>query len=100
MYQTIWDCLVCLESLGGTVAGWREKVVKEWLKYKREDQPEIEQQLREAEEKGKERARVLTERAAAIEERAVEQIDVEVAFILHRAELSSNSEANTRIGSW
>jgi len=48
-YQTVWDRLVCLESLGGTVAGWREKILKEWMKYKQEEQPEIEKQLGEAE---------------------------------------------------
>jgi len=89
MYQTLWDRLVCLESLGGTVAGWREKVAKEWTKFKREEQPDIEQQLREAEEKGKERSRVLTERAAAMEEKKVEQINIEADFILRRAELNS-----------
>ena len=89
MYQTIWDRLVCLESLDGTVAGWREKVAKEWTKYKREEQPEIEKQLGEAEEREKARKKMLAERTVALEERKVEKIDTEVAFILHRAELSS-----------
>jgi len=88
-YQTVWDRLVCLESLGGTVAGWREKVAKEWTKFKREEQPEIEKQLREAEEREKARKKMLAERTVALEERKVEKIDTEVAFILHRAELSS-----------
>ena len=89
MYQTLWDRLVCLESLGGTLAGWREKVAKEWTKYKREEQPEIEKQLREAEEREKARKKMLAERTVALEERKVGKIDTEVAFILHRAELSS-----------
>jgi predicted transcriptional regulator len=88
-YQTVWDRLVCLESIGGTVAGWREKVAGEWAKYKQEEQPEIEKQLEEAKRRDKERKLVLTERAAAIEEKKVEQIDDQTAFILHRAELSS-----------
>ena len=92
MYQALWDRLVCLESMGGTVAGWREKVAKEWAKYKREEQPEIEKQLREAEQREKERVRVLTERTAVIEEKKVERIDDQIAFILHRAELSSQIE--------
>jgi len=89
MYQTLWDRLICLESLGGTVAGWREKVGKEWAKYKQEEQPEIEKQLEDAEQRDKERSRVLTERAAVIEKKKVERIDDQTAFILHRAELSS-----------
>ncbi len=89
IYQTLWDRLVCLESLGGTVAGWREKVAKEWTKYKREEQPEIKKQLDEAKQKDKERTRALNERAAVIEEKKVERIDDQTAFILHRAELSS-----------
>jgi len=93
MYQTIRDRLVCLESLDGTVAGWRERVAKEWLKYKREEQPEMEKQLREAEEREKARKKMLAERTVALEERKVEKIDTEVAFILHRAELSSQIEA-------
>ncbi len=89
MYQTIRDRLICLESLGGTVAGWREKIAKEWAKYKQEEQPEIAKQLEEAKRREKERKRILTERAAVIEEKKVERIDDQAAFILHRAELSS-----------
>lgn len=89
MYQTICDRLICLESLGGTVAGWRDKVGKEWAKYKREELPEIAKQLEEAKRRDKERVRALTERAAVIEEKKVERIDDQTAFILHRAELSS-----------
>jgi len=88
MYQTILDRLVCLESLGGTVAGWRERVTGEWAKYKREELPEMGRQLEEAKQREKERARVLTKRAAVIEEKKVERIDDQTAFILHRAELS------------
>ncbi len=88
MYQTIWDRLVCLESLGGTVAGWRETVAREWAKYKRENQPEIERTLEEAKQRDKDRKRALTERAAVIEEKKIERIDDQVAFISHRAELS------------
>jgi len=89
MYQTLWDRLVCLESLGGTVAGWRKKVVREWARYKRQEQPEIDRQLREAEEREKVREEMFTERTVALEEKKVEQVDTEAAFILHRAELSS-----------
>ena len=94
MYQTLWDRLICLESMGGTMAGWREKVAKEWAKYKREAQPEIEKQLREAEQREKERVRALNERAAVIEEKKVERIDDQIAFILHRAELSSQIQGH------
>ena len=87
-YQTVWDRLVRLESLGGTVAGWRETVTEEWAKYKREELPEMGRQLEEAKQREKERARALTERAAAIEEKKVERIDDQTAFILRRAELS------------
>ena len=95
-YQTIWDRLVCLESMGGTVAGWREMVAKEWAKYKREEQPEIAEQLEEAKQRDKERARALTERAAVIEEKKVGRINNQAAFILHRAELSSQIQCLIR----
>ncbi len=89
MYQTLWDRLVCLESLGGTVAGWRETVAKEWAKYKREEQPEIAKQMEEAKQRDRARARAITKRATAIAEKKVERIDDQTAFILHRAELST-----------
>lgn len=88
-YQTLWDRLVCLESLGGTVSGWREVVAKEWTKYKREEQPEIERQLREAEEKEIQRSKTLARRSAIIEENKVAKVEAQAAFILHRAELAS-----------
>ena len=62
MYQTIWDRLVCLESLGGTVAGWREVVNKEWSSYKRQEQPELKKQLVEAEARDQARKLALEER--------------------------------------
>jgi len=88
-YQTVWDRLVCLESIGGTVAGWRETVAKEWAKYKREEQPEIAKQLEEAKQRDKKRTQALADRAAVIEEKKVVRIDDQTVFILHRAELSS-----------
>jgi predicted transcriptional regulator len=69
MYQTLWDRLTCLESLGGTEAGWRETVAQRWARYKREEQPEIEKQLSEAEKKEKERKQALAQRTATIEKR-------------------------------
>ena len=87
-YQTLRDRLVCLESLSGTVSGWRQIVAKEWAKYQREELPEIAKQLEEAKQRDNERARALTERAAVIEEKKVERIDDQTTFILYRAELS------------
>jgi len=49
IYQTLWDRLICLESLGVTVAGWRELVSKEWGSFRRQEQPEIKKQLIAAE---------------------------------------------------
>ena len=92
MYQTIWDRLVCFESMGGTIAGWREKVGREWGRYKREAQPEIAKQLREAEKREQARKKILAERTVALESRKVDRIETEVAFIFHRAELSSQIE--------
>ncbi len=89
MYQTVWDRLVCLESVGGTVSGWRETVAKEWAKYKREEQPEIAKQLEEAKRRDSERQREFNKRAAVIEGKNIQRIDDQAAFILHRAELSS-----------
>lgn len=54
----------------------------------REEQPEIEKQLREAEQKEKARKQALAQRAVAMEEKKVEQVGSEMAFILHRAEMS------------
>ena len=62
IYQTVWDRLICLESLGGCVTGWRKLVSKEWNNYKQKAQPEIKKQLDEAEAKEQERKSVLEER--------------------------------------
>ena len=88
MYQTLVDRLVCLESVGGTLPGWREKVVKEWAKYKRKVQPEIEEQLREVEKQDKDRKLKLAKREADLEGKEVAQIDTKMDFIHNRAELS------------
>jgi len=84
MYQTIWDRLVCLESLDGTVAGWREKVAKEWAKHEREEQPEIEKQLREAEQREKERKLALEERKGEIQQRTADQIGAKYDLLYQR----------------
>ena len=96
MYQMIWDRLVCLESLGGTVTGWRETITREWAKYKREELPERAKQLEEAKQRDKERAQAFTERAAVIEEKKIERINDQTAFILYRAELSSQIQRLTQ----
>ncbi len=84
MYQTIWDRLVCLESLGGTVAGWREEVAKEWAKYEREEQPEIEKRLGEAEQREKERKLALEERKGEIKRRTADQIEAKYDSLYQR----------------
>ncbi len=84
MYQTIWDRLVCLESLDGTVAGWREKVAREWAKYEREEQPEIEKQLGEAEQREKERKLALEERKGEIQRRTADQIGAKYELLYQR----------------
>ena len=84
MYQTLWDRLVCLESLGGTVAGWREKLAKEWAKYKQEEQPEIQKQLREAEQREKERKLALEERKGEIKRKTADQIGAKYELIYQR----------------
>ncbi len=88
-YQTIWDRLVCLESIGGTVKRWRECVANEWTKYKREKMPEITSQMNEAKQRDDERKKALKERAAVIKEKNIEKINNQTTFIHHRAELCS-----------
>lgn len=87
IYQTIWDRLICLESLGGTVAGWRESIGKEWAKYKREEQPEIEEQLREAAEKRRRRDEALEERKRELAQKSLEQEKSKYHFLFQRENL-------------
>ena len=84
MYQTIWDRLDCLESLGGTVAGWREKVGKEWAKYKQVEQPEIAKQLEDAEQREKGRKLALGERKEEIQRRTADQIGAKFDLLYQR----------------
>jgi len=84
MYQTILDRLVCLESLGGTVAGWREVVNKEWSRYKRQEQPELKKQLVEAEARDQARKLALEERKEKIQQRTADQIGAKYELIYQR----------------
>jgi len=84
MYQTIWDRLVCLESLGGTVDGWREVVNKEWSSYKRQEQPELKKQLVEAEARDQALKLALEERKEKIQQRTADQIGTKYELIYQR----------------
>ena len=84
IYQTIWDRLICLESLGGTVAGWRELVSKEWSSFRRQEQPEIKKQLIEAEAREQERRLALEERKGEIQRRTADQIGVKYDLLYQR----------------
>ncbi|MFC1861181.1 hypothetical protein ACFLYL_02740 [Chloroflexota bacterium] len=84
IYQTLWDRLICLESLGGTVAGWREVVNKEWSSYKRQEQPELKKQLVEAESRDQARKLTLEERKGKIQQRTADQIGAKYELIYQR----------------
>jgi len=84
IYQTLWDRLICLESLGGCVAGWRELVSREWNNYKQQEQPEIKKQLVEAEAKEQERKSALEERRVEIQRKAADQIAAKFALLYQR----------------
>ena len=84
IYQTLWDRLICLESLGGTVAGWRELIGKEWSSYKREEQPEIKKQLIAAEVREQERKLALEERKEELQRRTADQIAVKYDLLYQR----------------
>ena len=84
IYQTIRDRLVCLESLGGTVAGWREVVNKEWSSYKRQEQPELKKQLVEAEARDQARKLALEERKEKMQQRTADQIGAKYELIYQR----------------
>ncbi len=84
MFQTLWDRLICLESLGGTVAGWREKVGKEWARYKQEEQPEMAKQLEEVAQREKEQKSALEERKGEIQRRKADQIGAKYELVYQR----------------
>ena len=84
IYQTLWDRLICLESLGGTVADWREVVNKEWSRYKRQEQPELKKQLVEAEARDQARKLALEERKEKIQQRTADQIGAKYELIYQR----------------
>ena len=84
IYQTLWDRLICLESLGVCVTGWRELVRSEWNNYKQKAQPEIKKQLVEAEAKEQERKSVLEERKVEIQQRSTEQTGARFDLLYRR----------------
>jgi hypothetical protein len=84
IYQTLWDRLICLESLGVCVTGWRELVRSEWNNYKQKEQPEIKKQLVEAEAKEQERKSVLQERKVEIQQRSTEQTGARFDLLYRR----------------
>ena len=84
IYQTLWDRLICLESLGVCVTGWRELVRSEWNNYKQKEQPEIKKQLVEAEAKEQERKSVLEERKVEIQQRSTEQTGARFDLLYRR----------------
>lgn len=96
IYQTIWDRLICLESLGGTVAGWRNNVGKEWAEYRREEQPEIEEQLREAAEKRRRREEELEERKRELAQKSLEQDKSKYHFLSQRQKLIEEIKTQVR----
>jgi hypothetical protein len=84
IYQTLWDRLICLESLGGCVIGWRELVSKEWNNYKQKAQPEIKKQLVEAEAKEHERKSVLEERKEELKRKTDGQLAARFDLLYRR----------------
>jgi len=84
IYQTLWDRLICLESLGVCVTGWRELGRSEWNNYKQKAQPEIKKQLVEAEAKEQERKSVLEERKVEIQQRSTEQTGARFDLLYRR----------------
>jgi predicted transcriptional regulator len=84
IYQTLWDRLICLESLGVCVTGWRELVRSEWNNYKQKAQPEIKKQLVELEAKEQERKSVLEERKVSIQQRSTEQTGARFDLLYRR----------------
>lgn len=84
IYQTLWDRLICLESLGGTIAGWREVVNKEWSSYKQQEQPELKKQLIEAEARDQARKLALEERKEKIQQSTADQIGAKYELIYQR----------------
>jgi hypothetical protein len=84
VYQTIWDRLICLESLGGCVPCWRELVGKEWNSYKQTKQPEIKKQLVEAVAKEQSRKTLIEERKEKIHQKTAEQMNTKYELIYQR----------------
>jgi hypothetical protein len=84
VYQTIWDRLICLESLGGCVPGWRELVSKEWNGYKQAKQSGIKKQLAEAVAKEQSRKTLIEERKDKIYQKTAEQMNTKYELIYQR----------------
>ena len=94
IYQTLWDRLICLESLGGTVIEWREVVGKEWNSYKRQNQPGVKKQLIVAEVRDYARKLALKERKQKIQQRAADQIEVKYELLYQRQLLIKEIKAH------
>ncbi len=92
IFQTTYDRLCCLETLGIAKEGWRKRMQVEWAKYRAIEQPGIMEKLKEASIKEAERATTLEERRLELQRQREEKTNERLQFIEQRERLVSNLE--------
>jgi len=89
IYQTCWDRLLCLETLGVTKEGWRESFRKKWKEYISIEQPKVLEQLEKEDKREKERKKKIERTREEIVRQKAEKIEESLLFTGKRAALEA-----------
>ncbi|NJD54197.1 MAG: hypothetical protein FIB07_15185 [Candidatus Methanoperedens sp.] len=88
IFQTTYDRLCCLETLGLSKEGWRKRMQVEWARYRAIEQPGIMEKLKEASIKETERATTLEERRAELQKQREEKTNERLEFLAERGKVA------------
>lgn len=80
IFESVYDRLICLETLGLTVEDWREPLTKKWIEYKGQRDPELERKRIEIEEKRRERQELYKERQREIDKEEERKLNESFGF--------------------
>lgn len=84
IFQTAYDRLCCLETIGIAKEGWRKRLQVEWVRYRAIEQPVVLEKLKEAEARDTERSRALEERRSELQKQREEKNNEKLQFIAER----------------
>lgn len=90
IFQTAYDRLCCLETLGIAKEGWRKRTQTEWAKYRAVKQPGVMEKLKEAEAREAYKARTLEERRSELQTQKESKINERLEFLAEREKIAGN----------